>query len=262
MGSDRTSRRALLGITALLFTASAALTISLCAPMSAMGSMPMPGGWTMSMLWMRAPGQPWAATAASFLGMWVVMMMAMMLPSLVPVLERYRRGFAAADETRLGRLIALVAVGYFLVWTLVGAAAFPVGVALAALEMQEAALARSVPLAVGVIVLIAGAFQLTHWKARYLASCRAAPGRGCPSMGPRAAWRQGLRLGLQCSRCCAGLMATLVAIGLMDLRAMAAVAAVITAERLAPHGARVARAVGVLGVGSGLFLIGRAAGLG
>ena len=53
--------------------------------------MPMPGGWTMSMAWMRMPGQTWPGAASSFLGMWVVMMVAMMLPSLVPMLLRYRR---------------------------------------------------------------------------------------------------------------------------------------------------------------------------
>ena len=58
--------------------------------MSAMGGMTMPGGWTMSMMWMRMPGLTWPGTAASFLGMWVVMMVAMMLPSLAPMLWRYR----------------------------------------------------------------------------------------------------------------------------------------------------------------------------
>ena len=51
----------------------------------------MPGGWTMSMAWMRMPGQTWPAAAAAFLGMWVVMMVAMMLPSLVLMLRRYRQ---------------------------------------------------------------------------------------------------------------------------------------------------------------------------
>ena len=56
-----------------------------------MDGMPMPGGWTMSMTWMRMPGQTWPGAAASFLGMWIVMMVAMMLPSLVPMLWRYRK---------------------------------------------------------------------------------------------------------------------------------------------------------------------------
>src|SRR5881396_1936198 len=85
------SERAFLGISALLFAASAAVTIGWCASMSAMVGMPMPGGWTMSMAWMRMPGQTWPGAAASFLGMWVVMMVAMMLPSLGPMLWRYRQ---------------------------------------------------------------------------------------------------------------------------------------------------------------------------
>ena len=86
MDFDRTSEQAFLGVCALLFIASAAGTIVWCTSMSAMGGMPMPGGWTMSMVWMRMPGQTWPGAAASFLGMWIVMMVAMMLPSLVPML--------------------------------------------------------------------------------------------------------------------------------------------------------------------------------
>jgi predicted metal-binding membrane protein len=222
MASERASERAFFGVSALVFVASAALTIGWCESMSAMGEMPMPGGWTMSMAWMRMPGQTWPGAAASFLGMWVVMMVAMILPSLVPMLWRYRQAVGSTGEARLARLTAFVGV-----------------------------------------VLIAGALQFTAWKARHLVCCRAAPGRGRTrpvDAGP--AWRHGLRLGLHCSYCCGGLMAILLVIGVMDLRAMAVVAAAITVERLAPAGARVARAIGAVVVGAGLFLIARAAGLG
>jgi predicted metal-binding membrane protein len=269
MASERSSQQAFLGVSALLFAASAAGTIVWCASMSAMGEMPMPGGWTMSMAWMRMPGQTWPGAAASFLGMWVVMMVAMMLPSLVPMLWRYREAVgrtgqapARTNKTRLGRLTALVGVGYFFVWTVFGMAAFPLGVALAAIEMQQPALARAVPIAVGVVVLIVGALQFTAWKMRQLACCREAPARGrmLPS-DAGTAWRLGLRLGLHCSYCCAGLTAILLVIGVMDLRAMAVVAAAITVERLAPAGERVARVIGAVVAGAGLFLIARAAGL-
>jgi predicted metal-binding membrane protein len=80
--------------------------------------------------------------------MWVLMMVPMMLPSLTPMLWRYRQAVARTVETRLGRLTALVAVGYFFVWTVFGMAAYPLGVALAAIEMQQPALARAVPMAV------------------------------------------------------------------------------------------------------------------
>jgi len=263
MASERASQQALLGVSAVLFAASAAVTIVWCASMSAMGEMPMPGGWTMSMAWMRMPGQTWPGAAASFLGMWLAMMVAMMLPSLVPMLWRYRQAVGRAGEARLGRLTALVGVGYFFVWTVFGMAAFPLGVALAALEMQQPALARTVPISVGVVVLSAGSLQLTAWKARHLACCREAPGRGRTLPADAGtAWRHGLRLGLHCSQCCAGPMAILLVIGVMDLRAMAVVAAAITVERLAPAGERVARAIGAVVVGAGLVLIARAAGLG
>jgi predicted metal-binding membrane protein len=257
------SERAFLGAAALLFAASAAVTIGWCASMSAAGEMPMPGGWTMSMAWMRMPGQTWPGAAASFLGMWTVMTVAMMLPSLVPMLGRYRRAVGGAGEPCLGWLTALVGAGYFLVWTVLGMAAFPLGVALAAVEMEQPALARAVPLAVGGVVLVAGFLQLTAWKARHLACCREAPGRGRTLPADAGtAWRHGLRLGLHCSACCAGPMAVLLVLGVMDLRAMAVVAAAITVERLAPAGERVARAVGAVVVGAGLLLIARAAGLG
>ena len=260
MASERAS---FLGVSALLFAASAALTIVWCSSMSTMGGMPMPGGWTMSMAWMRMPGQTWLGAAASFLGMWAVMMVAMMLPSLVPMLWRYRQAVGGSDETRLDRLTVLAGVGYFFVWIMFGVAAFPLGVALAAIEMQQPAIARVVPIAVGAIVLLAGFLQFTAWKARQLACCRQAPGRGRTLPADAGtAWRHGLRLGLHCSYCCAGPMAILLVIGVMDLRAMAVVTAAITVERLAPAGERVARAIGVVAVGAGLLLIAQAVGLG
>jgi predicted metal-binding membrane protein len=254
---------AFLGSSALLFAASVAATIAGSASMGAMGEMTMPGGWTMSMAWMRMPGQTWPAAGASFLAMWIVMMVAMMLPSLAPALWRYRRAVGDTSETRREGLMLLVVAGYFAVWTLFGVVAFPLGAGLAAAEMRVPALASAVPTAAGVVVLIAGALQLTAWKAHHLACCRADPGRE-GALPPRAgsAWRYGLSLGLHCSQCCAGLMAILLVIGVMDLRAMAVVATTVTGERLAPAGERVGRAIGVVVVVAGAFLIARVFGPG
>jgi hypothetical protein len=80
---SRASQQSFFGVAALLFAASAALTTLWCASMSAMGEMPMPGGWTMSMAWMRMPGQTWPGAAASFLGMWTTAPMARATRSLV-----------------------------------------------------------------------------------------------------------------------------------------------------------------------------------
>jgi len=189
-------------------------------------------------------GQTWLGVAASFLATWVVMMVAMMLPSLVPTLWRYR-------QAGLGRLTGLVGVGYFVVWTVFGMAVFPL----------NAALPRATPIVVGTVVLIAGFLQRTAWKAHHLACCREA-GRGEVSADASTAWRHGLRLGLHCAKCNVGLMAILLGVGVMDLSAMVVVAAAITVERLAPAGERVARATGAVALGAGLLLIARAAGLG
>jgi predicted metal-binding membrane protein len=195
--------------------------------------------------------------------MWVTMMGAMMLPSLVPVLWRYRQAVVGAGETRLGRLTALVGAGYFLVWTLAGLGVYPLGVALATIEMEAPSLACAVPLAVGAVVLIAGLLQLTAWKARHLACCREVPEYG-RAMSPSAhgAWRAGVRLGLHCAASSVGWTAMLLVFGAMDLRAMAVVTTLITVERLARDGERVARAIGALVIAVGACLITRAIGLG
>lgn len=172
MASERTSDRAFVGISAALFATSVALTILWYAFMSDMQGMPMPGGWTMSMMWMRMPGQTWIEATASFLAMWVVMMTAMMMPSHVPMLWRYRQAVRSKGESRLGRLTLLAGLGYFVVWSLFGLAVFPLGVALATFEMAHSVLAHAVPVAGSVVILIAGAVQLTSWKAHHLANCR------------------------------------------------------------------------------------------
>jgi predicted metal-binding membrane protein len=251
MVSERASQRALFGVSALLFAASAAVTIVWCASMSGMGEMPMPGGWTRSMAWMRLPGQTWPGAAASFLGRWLVLMVAMMLPPLVPMLRRYRQAVGRTGETCLGRLTARVGVGYFFVWTVVGMAAFRWASRWRAPFRSRSAWSSSSPA------------RASSVRGRHVTFYREAPRRGrtLPADGGTA-WRHGLRLGLHCGHRCAGLMAILLVIRVMDLCAMAVVAAAITVERLAPAGERVARATGAVVVGAGLCLIARAAGLG
>jgi len=147
------------------------------------------------------------------------------------------------------------------VWSLIGMAAFPIGVALATIEMRSPMLASIVPIAAGVVVLIAGTLQFTAWKADRLACCRATPRCHLLPVNSVTAWRYGLRLGFDCSCCCAGLTAILFVIGVMDLRAMAVVTAAITVERLLPAGERVARIIGVVIIAAGLLMIARATGL-
>jgi len=259
--SDRTARAAFCGVSALLFAASVVTTIAWSRSMTAMGGLPMSGGWMLPVMWTRMCGESWLGAAASFLAMWTAMMPAMMLPAMMPTLWRYRRALGRTAADAAGRLTALVGAGYFVVWVLSGAALFPLGAALAGIEMQQPVLARAAPLAAGAIVLLAGVMQFTAWKADHLACFRDAPGHSLPA-DAAAALRHGLRLGLHCSAGSAGLTAILLVSGMMDLRVMAVVTAAITLERLAPSGEATARVIGAVACTAGLLLIARAASLG
>jgi predicted metal-binding membrane protein len=187
--------------------------------------------------------------------MWLVMMAAMMLPSLAQMLWRYRQSVVRPHATQLAGLTALAGLAYFVVWGLLGLAIFPLGVALATAEMENAAIARAVPAAAALAVLIAGALQFTSWKTRHLDRCRQAP-QHCQVLpaDPGTALRTGIRYAVHCSLCCANLTAVLFVVGIMDLRAMALVTAAITAERLAPRGQWIARITGVGLVATGLWM--------
>jgi predicted metal-binding membrane protein len=255
--AERASHRALLAVTVLVFMTSALVTYRWSASMSAMGGMSMPGGWTMSMTWMRMPDQTWPGVAGSFLAMWVVMMTAMMLPSLFPALVRYRRELIDGGR-RWSLLTATVGIAYLLVWALFGALAFLIGVASSTVVMRHPEVSRFVPLATGLVIMGAGVLQLSPWKARRLRACRAGSGALPATFG--TAWRFGRRFGLQCSRSSASLMIVLLTAGVMDLRAMIIVGAAITAERLAPDGLFVSRFVGAVVIGGGLLLMALAIG--
>jgi predicted metal-binding membrane protein len=207
---------------------------------------------------MSMPQQTWYGAAAGYLGMWMAMMVPMMLPSLIPMLSRYRRSVRGADGIHLHGLTALVGVGYFVIWAVLGTAAYAAGAGVMAVEIRWGIAAQSLPVAAGMVLLVAGGVQLSPWKARQLALCREGWGCGCPpTPNAQGAWRHGLRLGARCSLCCGSLMLALLAIGMMDLVAMAAVALAISAERLTPVPLQVARVAGVAIVVVGVLTIAR-----
>jgi len=240
MRTLQTSQR-FIGVSAALFIGSAALTIA----WSSAHDMPMCSVRSFS-------GQTLPSHAFEFLAMWLMMSTAMMLPSLLPSLWRYRRSVAAATAAQLDALTMCVGLGYFFAWMAAGVLAF------AASDLIDAQ-RRDVPMLTGAIVLIAGVLQFGAWKARHLACCRAAP-KCCETLHATAqsAWRHGVRLGWHCVHCCFGLTVALLAIGMMDLRAMALVTIAISAERLAPNAQRVARFIGVVLIAMGALMIAHA----
>src|SRR5262249_35028236 len=157
------------------------------------------------------------------------------------ILWRYRLTAAGARGTRSARATALAGLGYFSVWTVFGAIAFPVSVAVT----------RFTPGAVGAIVGLSGAWQLTTWKAAHLACFREIASRPTTT----GALRDGVCFGIECARACGNLMIIPLILGTMGLPVMAAVATAITLERIVPGGVRVARAVGIGVMMTGLVLM-------
>ncbi|WP_454817950.1 copper chaperone [Labrys neptuniae] len=253
-GAGWISRLAFVGCLGLAFALGTAIMLEWSLAMAGMGEIPMPGNWTMSMMWLPICGQSWPGLALSFLAMWLAMMAAMMLPSLSPVLWRRREALVAAGKRRPGHLIALIGVGYLSVWALVGCLVFLCSATFAVACAKLPELSRTVPLAAGLIVLLAGAWQFTPWKAHQLACWHGMPANRVERPA-HAALLDGLRLGAHCSLNSVGLTTILLMTGMMDLRIMAAVTAAISFERLAPNGPLAARLIGGVIIAAALILI-------
>ncbi len=189
------------------------------------------------------------SSAALFLLIWIVMMAAMMSPSVWPVVMIY-----AAVVRRRGRgSIPLFLVGYLLAWESFGVLAYAGYIGAGAVLASAKSLAEHLPLVTGAVVIVAGVYQLTPLKRACLAHCQG-PMEYLASHwreGPGGALRMGLSHGAYCLGCCWGLMLALLALGVMDLRWMATVSAVIAVEKLGPRHRLVPGAVGI-----GLVLLG------
>jgi predicted metal-binding membrane protein len=206
--------------------------------------MRMPGNWTMSMMWMM--GRGWRG-AAAFSIMWLAMMVAMMLPSTLPMLQLYYR-LTKFQKQRALAATSVAAAGYFFVWSIFGIAAWACGTGIAHLAMRSAAFSRAVPLATAAALLGAGAYQLTRWKQACLRHCRDPLLLLAKHGHHGGAWQLGVHHGAFCAACCWGLMLIQLSLGVMDLWLMTLVAAAIAAEKLLPRGALLARWNGVAAI--------------
>lgn len=219
--------------------------------------MEMPGGRTMSMMWMRMGGQTWFASATSFLLMWLAMMIAMMMPSALPTFLRSRQAIAETEERKSTKTAILMTVGYFAMWLAAGAGVYVMGVAFAMLAMRWELFNRMVPTLSGALLIVAGATQFTRWKMSRLVRCRN-PLACEPSANTyRSGWHCGLKQGFDCVICCSGLMLALLLLGAMNLAVMAAVTAVITAERFVSQPQWIARASGAIAIITGALMMAR-----
>jgi len=150
---------------------------------------------------------------------WLLMMAAMMLPSLVPA----ALAFARAGE----RTVPTFVTGYLAAWTAAGVVAYLLSETVRSLDPAFLHWDRAGRYVAAGVILVAAGYQLTAAKAGCLHRCRA------PLVGD-GGLHGGLRHGAACIACCAGLMAALFALGVMSLTWMVVIAALIAAERLLP----------------------------
>jgi predicted metal-binding membrane protein len=217
--------------------------------------MEMPGGWTMSMMWMRMHGQTWATSATTFLLMWLAMMVAMMMPSALPMFLNTRRSFAETKAANTPAFLTLVASGYFAVWLAAGAAIYALGIGFAAAAMRWDSFSRAVPVLSGASLIAAGAFQFTRWKMSGLLRCRSPLGCAASCPEREASFLLGCKQGAACCTCCTTPMMICLAIGMMNPLVMVGVAIVIAAEKLLPRPEIAARLVGVAAILAGISSI-------
>lgn len=198
------------------------------------------------MIWQRTtatPGSSMSLTmgmgAALFLGIWVVMMVAMMFPSAAPMILM----FAAISSGKQRRAQAFTPTwvfvsGYLIVWTLFGALAYLIAIGAEHLAAQSMWLMENGARIGGLTLVGAGIYQLSPLKRVCLSACRTPTQFILTSWrdGARGALRMGLEHGAFCLGCCWGLMLILLPLGLMNVVALGLVAALIYVEKCLPIG--------------------------
>ena len=192
---------------------------------------------------------------------WVVMMAAMMFPSIAPMVVMHARleeGNRREGESTAGTT-ALFIGGYLVTWAAAGLVGYAIFEAGRALDIGFLSWDRGGPYVAGAVIVLAGIYQLTPMKDACLRRCRS------PLGFLLTAWRPGhggsLRMGMEhgawCVGCCWGLMAALFAVGVMSIGWMVMVAALIAIEKLLPWKEAANRGIAllliVLGLGVAFF---------
>lgn len=194
---------------------------------------------------------PWTAlgTLGWFVGVWVVMMAAMMLPSVAPTIALYARMVSG----RTGSAPLLFASGYLLTWAATGVCAFAIAAIGRGVGGDVLAWSRAGRWAAGATLLVAAAYQLSPLKDVCLGKCRSPLGflLGSWRDGPVGAIQMGVKHGAWCVGCCWALMASLFALGVMSIGWMAFIGALIALEKTLPW-----RRVATYGIVAVLIVLG------
>jgi predicted metal-binding membrane protein len=190
-------------------------------------------------------------TFAFYITVWVVMMAAMMFPSIWPMVlmfARIQEGKREKGQEVARGVMVLFVCGYLITWATLGLFAYLLFEAVQSLSIDALSWDRGGPYLAGGVIVLAAAYQLTPLKDACLSKCRS------PLMflltrfqsGRAGALRMGLEHGAWCVGCCWALMASLFALGVMSVGWMAFIAALIATEKLLPWKAIANRGVAIL----------------
>lgn len=219
-------------------------------------------GWLLPLNLPPALGTTWIPFywLVAFL-MWVVMMVAMMLPSASPMVLLYARVVRHAESqgraSRAAASVAAFASAYLALWILFSLLAVAAQWALEHLGAMSAMMSLRAALLSGGVLIAAGLYQLTPLKTACLRHCRG-PAQFIAAHwrpGVTGAWRMGFIHGAYCIGCCAVLMLLLFVGGVMNLVWIAGLTLLVAIEKLAPFGAAAAKAIAVLLIAGGAILI-------
>jgi predicted metal-binding membrane protein len=210
-------------------------------------------------------GPSWGGSdlAVLFL-MWAIMMVAMMVPSVAPMVLT----FAAVNRKRREQERPFVPtsvflLGYLAVWTAFSALATGAQWVLHSTTLLSASMVLTSPLAGSLCLAAAGLFQLTSLKRACLVHCRNPLAFLMTEWreGVEGAWLMGLRHGAYCLGCCWLLMALLFVAGVMNLAWVAVLSAFVLLEKILPERYRVSRISGWLLMGWGAWLLAMGSGI-
>jgi len=227
--------------------------VLLAEAMGAMGA-----GQGSPYMWLMPMGRWGLVESALCLGMWVVMMIAMMVPSAAPMLFAFHAiSRSRGDCTVAGRRFVAFLLGYVVVWS-----AFSVLAAGAQWWLHESAvvtdaMVSSSRMLDAALLLCAGIYQFVPVKHGCLSRCRSPMAFLLSEWrnGAKGAWVMGVRHGAFCVGCCWGLMALLFVGGVMNLLWIALLAGAVLIEKLLPFGATLAKLAGLALCAGGIWLL-------
>ncbi len=204
--------------------------------------------WQSSTMSNQAMGLTMGMSALLFIAIWIVMMVAMMFPTAAPMILMFTKIYASKRQQERPFVPTWIFISaYLLVWSLCGVLAYPLAVGIEQLAAPSMWLVENAARLGGVVLLVAGLYQLSPLKHICLSQCRTPLQFILSSWhdGYSGAFRMGLEHGAYCLGCCWLLFVILFPLGIMNIAVMALVTTLIFAEKALPIGRQISQLAGV-----------------